>query len=403
MPVASRRILLHTGSGASIDAAAFAATLGAHGYEVVAMDHMPTRLATQHFDAVVFAGGSGAAQARSIGAAGRALVRSFVGQGGGYVGICAGAYMATRAPAAADEAGSADAITATHAVVQSAEAATATATDGASAGTSCLPYALGLLPCSVWQHALWIKHEVLKGNIGVAIPEVAAVSTTTTAGTTSPCPVGTPFCAPASASSASSATTSQAAQQHQQHYRQQHHQQRDVFFANGAMFDPESMGAGVRVIGRITKGIGTAAQRAAMEDKPIIVAGAFGLGKVVLCGAHPEKDARNQGNEDVLCHVLLDNACSPHATTAAAGSMNSNGAWCDCHACAPPSQAAVAEHQRNRQRIKDRMRVLKEEWLAQLDRPFTPELLQEMRTQWLVAATAAEASKQPSQDDATAG
>jgi glutamine amidotransferase-like uncharacterized protein len=46
------------------------------------------------FDAVVFTGGSGSKQAAALGEAGRQQVRDFVERGGGYVGICAGAYLA---------------------------------------------------------------------------------------------------------------------------------------------------------------------------------------------------------------------------------------------------------------------------------------------------------------------
>jgi predicted deacylase/glutamine amidotransferase-like uncharacterized protein len=46
------------------------------------------------FDVVLFPGGSGSAQANSIGEDGRDAVRAFVEAGGGYVGICAGAYLA---------------------------------------------------------------------------------------------------------------------------------------------------------------------------------------------------------------------------------------------------------------------------------------------------------------------
>jgi len=46
------------------------------------------------FDVVVFSGGSGSAQAEAIGEAGRHNVREYVRGGGGYVGICAGAYLA---------------------------------------------------------------------------------------------------------------------------------------------------------------------------------------------------------------------------------------------------------------------------------------------------------------------
>ena len=44
---------------------------------------------------VVFAGGSGSQEAKGIGESGRAEVERFVRSGGGYIGICAGAYLAT--------------------------------------------------------------------------------------------------------------------------------------------------------------------------------------------------------------------------------------------------------------------------------------------------------------------
>lgn len=46
------------------------------------------------YDAVVFTGGSGSKQAAALGDAGRQQVRDFVEKGGGYVGVCAGAYLA---------------------------------------------------------------------------------------------------------------------------------------------------------------------------------------------------------------------------------------------------------------------------------------------------------------------
>lgn len=46
------------------------------------------------FDVVVFSGGSGSGQARGLGEEGRENVRRFVREGGGFVGICAGAYLA---------------------------------------------------------------------------------------------------------------------------------------------------------------------------------------------------------------------------------------------------------------------------------------------------------------------
>ncbi|MES2697706.1 MAG: BPL-N domain-containing protein, partial [Verrucomicrobiota bacterium] len=46
------------------------------------------------FDVIIFSGGSGSAQSKAIGDAGRKNVREFVERGGGYLGICAGAYLA---------------------------------------------------------------------------------------------------------------------------------------------------------------------------------------------------------------------------------------------------------------------------------------------------------------------
>ena len=46
------------------------------------------------YDVVVFSGGSGSVQAEAIGEAGRNNIREYVRGGGGYVGVCAGAYLA---------------------------------------------------------------------------------------------------------------------------------------------------------------------------------------------------------------------------------------------------------------------------------------------------------------------
>jgi glutamine amidotransferase-like uncharacterized protein len=47
------------------------------------------------FDVVIFPGGSASKEAAAIGQDGCAAVREFVQSGGGYIGICAGAYLAT--------------------------------------------------------------------------------------------------------------------------------------------------------------------------------------------------------------------------------------------------------------------------------------------------------------------
>ena len=52
------------------------------------------RLNISAYDVLVFPGGSGSGQSKGIGEAGLKNVREFVKQGGGYVGICGGAYLA---------------------------------------------------------------------------------------------------------------------------------------------------------------------------------------------------------------------------------------------------------------------------------------------------------------------
>ncbi len=71
--------------------------LQVHGATVtkLAPEEVATKLDRQHFDVVTFSGGSGSAQGKAIGEAGRAAVRKFVAEGGGYIGVCAGAYLAT--------------------------------------------------------------------------------------------------------------------------------------------------------------------------------------------------------------------------------------------------------------------------------------------------------------------
>ena len=44
---------------------------------------------------LVMPGGSGSIQARHLSEGGLNVIRDFVGQGGGYLGFCAGAYLAT--------------------------------------------------------------------------------------------------------------------------------------------------------------------------------------------------------------------------------------------------------------------------------------------------------------------
>jgi hypothetical protein len=49
----------------------------------------------EDFDVLIQPGGSGSKQAAELGETGREKIRAFVKNGGGYVGICAGAYLAS--------------------------------------------------------------------------------------------------------------------------------------------------------------------------------------------------------------------------------------------------------------------------------------------------------------------
>jgi hypothetical protein len=65
------------------------------GIELVVLS--PRRIrrgALRKVDVAIFTGGSGAAQGKALGEEGRYEVREWVRKGGGYVGICAGSYLA---------------------------------------------------------------------------------------------------------------------------------------------------------------------------------------------------------------------------------------------------------------------------------------------------------------------
>jgi glutamine amidotransferase-like uncharacterized protein/predicted deacylase len=66
-----------------------------HGYALRRVSGADVReRALAQFDVAIFPGGTGSGQGGALGAAGREAVRAFVRDGGGYVGICAGAYLA---------------------------------------------------------------------------------------------------------------------------------------------------------------------------------------------------------------------------------------------------------------------------------------------------------------------
>jgi hypothetical protein len=90
------RVALYDDAGsAGKGVPACSAQLGAlKDMEVTKLDGDGIRAGLTGYHVVIFTGGSGSRQASTIGLAGREQVRRFVEAGGGYVGICAGAYLA---------------------------------------------------------------------------------------------------------------------------------------------------------------------------------------------------------------------------------------------------------------------------------------------------------------------
>lgn len=96
------KVALFRAGGVARDAldAAEALIGSAPGFELTVVRPWQVRAgALDGQDAVLFTGGRGSVQGRLLQESGRQRVRDFVGQGGGYVGICAGAYMAMQGEA----------------------------------------------------------------------------------------------------------------------------------------------------------------------------------------------------------------------------------------------------------------------------------------------------------------
>ena len=124
------QVLMYLGAGTSVAAPLIPALKAALSIcKLVCCDHLPPNLSRRDFDAVVFPGGSGESQSVGLGLEGRERVKRFVcEQGGGYLGICGGAYLGCPGR-----------------------------------------FGLSLLPCDPWAHNLWKRGEHLRGSIGVAL------------------------------------------------------------------------------------------------------------------------------------------------------------------------------------------------------------------------------------------
>ena len=94
------RIAVYEGEGAGPSCADLLEVLGkAKGkpdFEIVRMDALAIRGGKlSEVDVLIQPGGSGGKQGRTLESKGREAVREFVKEGGGFIGICAGAYLAT--------------------------------------------------------------------------------------------------------------------------------------------------------------------------------------------------------------------------------------------------------------------------------------------------------------------
>jgi glutamine amidotransferase-like uncharacterized protein len=92
------RVAIFSGEGVSKnDPAQIKACLPkAEGFDVKLITAKEVRDGVlKNFDVVIHPGGSGSGQAKALGDEGRNHVRKFVRDGGGFVGVCAGAYLAS--------------------------------------------------------------------------------------------------------------------------------------------------------------------------------------------------------------------------------------------------------------------------------------------------------------------
>jgi len=102
-PPAERRqkgivhIAIYNGPSSSSTAATMQGACRSDGVlvELVGPPEIRAGVLAEQFDVVIFPGGSGSGQARAIGEDGSDRVREFVRGGGGFLGVCAGAYLAT--------------------------------------------------------------------------------------------------------------------------------------------------------------------------------------------------------------------------------------------------------------------------------------------------------------------
>lgn len=92
------RVAIYADSGASKQGSPLVqkALPAAEGFEIKTITAKEIRDgALDKVDVLIHPGGSGSAQGKALGEEGRKRVKQFVSNGGGYIGICAGAYLAS--------------------------------------------------------------------------------------------------------------------------------------------------------------------------------------------------------------------------------------------------------------------------------------------------------------------
>eukprot|EP01085_Mycamoeba_gemmipara_P003606 Mycagemm_TRINITY_DN10289_c2_g9::TRINITY_DN10289_c2_g9_i1::g.3606::m.3606 type:complete len:235 gc:universal TRINITY_DN10289_c2_g9_i1:998-294(-) len=89
----SLRVLLYTGQGARGRGIPLLASLiREHGGSVVTSETIPENTRRDNTDVIILPGGSASSELNGLGGRGKGIIRRFVESGGGYVGICAGAF-----------------------------------------------------------------------------------------------------------------------------------------------------------------------------------------------------------------------------------------------------------------------------------------------------------------------
>lgn len=88
-------LFVDAGTGESREKVADALKDSAEVLRVTAAQIQSGELEARSIEVLIHPGGSGSGQGKALGEKGREAVRRFVGAGGGYLGFCAGAYLAT--------------------------------------------------------------------------------------------------------------------------------------------------------------------------------------------------------------------------------------------------------------------------------------------------------------------